>query len=358
MIRSSLSTLQKPVTSSIVNNAGIITLNRPKALNSLNQEMINIMQSTLNSWIPENKVKLVIQEGAGGKAFCAGGDVRAITEEGLKGNTQAGKDFFGSEYKLDYGLATLPVPLVSLIDGIVMGGGVGISLHGKYRVATEKTLFAMPETGIGLFPDVGGGYFLPRMKYSELGTFLGLTGHRLKSIDNVHAGIATHICEKSKIPDLKSALTNCTNADSVESTLLEFQESSLKSNIDLNTRFTLEDKLDLISECFKFDTISEIKTALKNSGDEWGVKQAGVLDKMSPTSLVITLEQIRRGKTMSLEEVLNMEHGIGSECMEGKDFYEGIRAVLVDRDNSPKWDQGEVDVEKYFKGSDWTANKW
>jgi len=358
MLRTSLGNLQKVVESQIIKNAGVITLNRPKALNSINQEMIDIMQETLNDWIPENKVKLVIQEGAGGKAFCAGGDVRAITEEGLKGNTQAGKDFFGSEYKLDYGLATLPVPLVSLIDGIVMGGGVGISLHGQFRVATEKTLFAMPETGIGLFPDVGGGYFLPRMKYSEFGTFLGLTGQRLKSVDNLHAGIATHICEKSRIPDLKSALTDCTDSDSVEQVLLEFQESSLKSNVDLNVRFSLEDKLDLIAECFKFDSVEEIMNALEKSGDDWGVKQANVLKKMSPTSLVITLEQIRRGAKMSLEEVLNMEHGIGSECMEGKDFYEGIRAVLVDRDNNPKWDDGKVDIEKYFKGSSWTANKW
>ena len=201
-------------------------------------------------------------------------------------------------------------------------------------------------------------YFLPRMKYSEFGTFLGLTGQRLKSVDNLHAGIATHICEKSRIPDLKSALTDCTDSDSVEQVLLEFQENSLKSNVDLNVRFSLEDKLDLIAECFKFDSVEEIMNALEKSGDDWGVKQANVLKKMSPTSLVITLEQIRRGAKMSLEEVLNMEHGIGSECMEGKDFYEGIRAVLVDRDNNPKWDDGKVDIEKYFKGSSWTANKW
>lgn len=358
MLRSSIPHLQRVVTSEIIKNAGIITLNRPKALNSINQPMIDIMQDTLNEWIPKNQVKLVIQEGAGGKAFCAGGDVRAITEEGLKGNTQAGKDFFGSEYTLDYCLATLPVPLVSLIDGIVMGGGVGISLHGKFRVATEKTLFAMPETAIGLFPDVGGGYFLPRMKHSEFGTFLGLTGQRLKGIDNVHAGIATHICEKSKIQELKSALAECDSNETVEQVLLEFQENSLKSNVDLNARFTLEDKLDLISECFKFNKVSEILAALEASNDEWGVKQATALKKMSPTSLVITLEQLRRGANLNLEEVLNMEHGIGSECMEQKDFYEGIRAVLVDRDHNPKWDQSEVDLERYFKGSKWAATKW
>merc|ERR1712142_1259863 len=185
---------------------------------------------------PSPSVKLVIQNATGGKAFCAGGDVRAITDAGKAGNTQLGKDFFGTEYKLDYALATLPVPLVSIVDGICMGGGVGISVHGTYRVATEKTMFAMPETGIGLFPDVGGGYFLPRMPYVEFGTFLGLTGQRLKGVDNLHAGIATHICEKSRLDDLKEALSKCFCSETVEDVLLEFQEESMRANVDLNTR--------------------------------------------------------------------------------------------------------------------------
>jgi len=357
MLRASRA-LKASVEACIHNNAGIITLNRPKALNSLNSEMIGLIDDALMDWIPENKVKLVIQEGAGGKAFCAGGDVRAITDAGLEGNTQLGKDFFSYEYKVDYKLATLPVPLVSIIDGICMGGGVGISMHGPYRVATEKTMFAMPETGIGLFPDVGGGYFLPRMPHAEFGTFLGLTGQRLKGVDNLHAGVATHVCEKARLDDLKEALSKCACSETVEDVLLEFQEESMKANVDLNTRFSLEDHRETIAECFKFDTIDEITAALKSHSSPWANKQAAVLSRMSPTSLLITLEQIRQGKSKTLEEVLNMEHGIASHCMEAKDFYEGIRAVLVDRDNSPKWDDSEVDMAAYFKGSTWTADKW
>merc|ERR1712048_452317 len=194
------------VQASIKNNAGILTLNRPKALNSLNLDMVNLMSTQLTNWKENNPdLKLIIQNSSLPKAFCAGGDVRSITEAGLKGDTEAGRTFFGTEYKLDYKLATYHVPVVSLISGITMGGGVGITVHGTFRVATEKTLFAMPETGIGLFPDVGGGYFLPRLA-DDLGTFLALTGHRVKGVDNVHAGIATHICEKDKIPLLTEKL--------------------------------------------------------------------------------------------------------------------------------------------------------
>jgi len=357
MLRST-SVLKSVVTSSIHNNAGILTLNRPKALNSLNTEMIEIMHKTLNNWMAEGKISLVIQQGAGGKAFCAGGDVRVITDAGRAGDTQLGKDFFAKEYKTDYKLGTLPVPLVSLIDGITMGGGVGISLHGPYRVATEKTLFAMPETGIGLFPDVGGGYFLPRMKHKQFGTFLGLTGQRLKGIDNLHAGIATHVCEKARLEDLKEALSTCENAEGIEDVLLDFQERSLKNMVELNKRFSLEDQLSVIGECFAFDTVAEIMSALKADGSDWALKQVGVMEKMSPTSMKITLEQLRRGANMSFEEVLIMEHGMASQCMEAKDFYEGIRAVLVDRDNAPDWDKSDEDISAYFQGSSWRPEKW
>merc|ERR1712000_762184 len=205
--------------------------------------MVNLMHGQLRSWMREtNKIKLLIQN-SNGKAFCAGGDVVAITEAGKNGNIELGKDFFSTEYKLDYALATFPVPLISIIDGICMGGGVGISVHGTFRVATEKTMFAMPETGIGLFPDVGGGHFLPRMQKDFLGTFLALTGHRLKSIDNLHAGIATHICEKKFIEKMTNILSKAENKEEIEDILLEFQEKSLKSNSDLNLRFSLEDHL-------------------------------------------------------------------------------------------------------------------
>lgn len=321
MLRTSLKA-RAVVEGAIKNNAGVLTLNRPKALNSLDLEMVNLMTNQLNSWMrPNPQIKLLIQNSSSPKAFCAGGDVRAITDAGKNGNTQLGKDFFATEYKLDYKLATLPVPVVSLIHGIVMGGGVGISLHGNFRVATEKTMFAMPETGIGLVPDVGGGYFLPRLE-GELGAFLGLTGYRLKSVDNLHAGIATHICSVERLEALTEALTNSTGEiENIESILLEFQENSLRENTDLNLKFSLADHLETINECFKFNLIAEINQALSDNGSEFALKQLKTIGRMSPTSLAVTLEQIRRGANLSLKEVLNMEHSICSECMEQKDFY-------------------------------------
>ena len=377
MLRKTLN-LCESVVAKRVNNAGILTLNRPKALNALNHEMVISMHAQLRTWMKEKDVKLVIQNAEGGKAFCAGGDIRSITDAGRNGDMVQilqkifkdckifyffrktailpGCNFFNDEYRLNYALHTLPVPLVSIIDGITMGGGVGLSVHGTFRVATEKTLFAMPETGIGLFPDVGGGYFLPRLP-DDLGTFLALTGHRVKGVDNVHAGIATHICEKEKIPLLTEKLTGCANEKDVEDVLLEFQENSLKQNVDLNRSFTLLDNMDTIKECFKYDSIDEIKSALAN-GSDWAKKQLDTINKMSPTSLAITLKQLRKGADLNLKQVLKMESQIGATCMKKTDFYEGVRAVLIDRDNSPKWAEFDGDIEEYFKESSWEAEEW
>lgn len=355
MLRKSFN-LCESVVAKRVNNAGILTLNRPKALNALNHEMVISMHAQLRTWMKEKEVKLVIQNAEGGKAFCAGGDIRSITDAGRNGDILPGCNFFNDEYRLNYALHTLPVPLVSIIDGITMGGGVGLSVHGTFRVATEKTLFAMPETGIGLFPDVGGGYFLPRLD-NDLGTFLALTGHRVKGVDNVHAGIATHICEKDKIPLLTEKLTDCVNKQDVEDVLLEFQEKSLRQNVDLNRSFTLLDNLETIKDCFKYDNINDIKSALEN-GNEWAKKQLDTINKMSPTSLAITLKQLRKGADLNLKQVLKMESQIGATCMKKTDFYEGVRAVLIDRDNSPKWAEFDGDIDEYFQESSWEAEEW
>jgi len=357
MIRPSTTKLSS-VLAKQVNNAGILTLNRPKALNALNHEMVKIMHTQLRAWVkPTASVKLVIQNAEGGKAFCAGGDIRSITDAGREGNIEPGCNFFNDEYRLNYALHTLPVPLVSIIDGITMGGGVGLSVHGTFRVATEKTLFAMPETGIGLFPDVGGGYFLPRIPKANLGTFLALTGHRVKGVDNVHAGIATHICAKAKLPELTEQLTKCGNKAEIEDLLLEFQEKSLRENVDMNRVFTLDEHLETIKSCFKYNTLDEIKSALQ-SGDAWAGQQLDIINKMSPTSCAITLEQLRRGARKNLKEVLNMESQIGATCMRKTDFYEGVRAVLIDRDNSPKWAEFDGDISEYFGESSWKAEEW
>ncbi|KXJ18578.1 3-hydroxyisobutyryl-CoA hydrolase, mitochondrial [Exaiptasia diaphana] len=285
-------------------NVGLITLNRPKALNALNLSMIRKIYPVLKAWDQDPEVGLVIIKGTGEKAFCAGGDVRAIAEAGLRGEDLT-KDFFREEYTLNYTIGTLQTPYVALINGITMGGGVGLSVHGHFRVATEKTLFAMPETAIGLFPDVGGGHALPRLE-GCLGTFLALTGHRLKGIDVKHAGVATHFVTLDKLSELEESLHG----------LSDFKLRTVKGLLD------------------DFDS----KT----------------INKMSPSSCKVTLRQLQNGGTMNLAECLQMEYRLSQRFMENEDFYEGIRAVLIDKDNSPTWSPNSLDkvsdekVDSYF----------
>ncbi|XP_064925938.1 3-hydroxyisobutyryl-CoA hydrolase, mitochondrial isoform X3 [Columba livia] len=267
--------------------AGIITLNRPKALNALNFSMIQQMYSQIKTWEKDPETFLIIIKGPEGKAFCAGGDIRAIADAGKTGSRLI-QDFFRAEYSLNNAIGTCKKPYVALINGITMGGGVGVSVHGHFRVATEKTVFAMPETAIGLFPDVGGGYFLPRLS-GKMGYFLALTGFRLKGRDVLKAGIATHFVDSEKLPAL-------------EKDLIALKSPSTENIADLLNSY-------------------HVKT----------------LNKMSPTSLKITLRQLREGASMSLQEVLRMEYRLSQACLKGHDFYEGVRAVLIDKDQSPKW---------------------
>ncbi|KAG7154545.1 3-hydroxyisobutyryl-CoA hydrolase-like [Homarus americanus] len=271
-----------------VGNKGIITLNRPKALNSLNINMIRLIYPKLQEW--ETTKSMVIIKGAGEKAFCAGGDVRSIVET-VNDPNPVGEYFFREEYILNCLIGTLHIPYVALIDGITMGGGVGLSVHGQFRVATERTLFAMPETGIGLFPDVGGSHFLPRLG-GRLGMYLALTGHRLKGREVMKAGLATHVCDSARIGELEESLLK------------------MESN-------------------YPEDVAAE--------GSEWSQKQLAILGKMSPTSLKVTFEQIERGANLTLPECLSMEYRIVSHIYKGHDFAEGVRAVLIDKDHKTSW---------------------
>uniref|UniRef100_A0A8D3BPU6 3-hydroxyisobutyryl-CoA hydrolase n=1 Tax=Scophthalmus maximus TaxID=52904 RepID=A0A8D3BPU6_SCOMX len=271
-----------------VGRAGVITLNRPKVLNALNLTMIRQIYPQLRKWENDNDTDIVIIKGDGGKAFCAGGDIRAVTEAGKVGDSLA-QDFFREEYILNDAIGSCRKPYIALIDGITMGGGVGLSVHGRFRVATEKTLFAMPETAIGLFPDVGGGYFLPRLR-GRLGLFLALTGFRLKGRDVHRAGVATHFVESKKVQKL-----------------------------------------------FSSGSVEGIMQNLKADDSEFAKKQSETLSKMSPTSLKITYKQLQAGASLSLRDVLVMEYRLCQACMRGCDFYEGVRAVLVDRDQNPRW---------------------
>ncbi|NXF74503.1 HIBCH protein, partial [Sclerurus mexicanus] len=314
--------------------AGIITLNRPKALNALNHSMIQQIYPQLKMWEQDPETFLIIIKGTGAKAFCAGGDIRAMTEAGKAGDKLV-QDFFRGEYGLNNAIGTCKKPYVALIDGITMGGGVGVSVHGHFRVATEKTLFAMPETAIGLFPDVGGGYFLPRLS-GKIGYFLGLTGYRLKGRDVLKAGIATHFVESGKLPALEKDLIalKSPSKENIADLLNSYQK---KSTIDQEKKFVLDEHIEKINSLFSANSMEEIVKKLKQDGSPFAIKQLETLNKMSPTSLKLTLRQLREGASMSLQEVLTMEYRLSQACMKGHDFYEGVRAVLIDKDQSPRW---------------------
>lgn len=327
-----------------VKDKGIVILNRPKALNALNISMVRQVYPILKEW--EDKKSLVIIRGAGEKAFCAGGDVKSVVEAARKGDTSVGRTFFKEEYVTNGLIGSYKIPYIAFIDGIVMGGGVGLSVHGKYRIATERTLFAMPETQIGLFPDVGGSYFLPRLS-GRLGWYLALTGHRLKGADVLKAGIATHFCESSQLNDLEEALMNCSNEQDIRNTLNHF---SKPDNVD----FSLASVMEKINYCFSANTVEEILVRLEKDGSTWAENTINLLNKMSPTSLKVTCRELEIGKGLNLQECLKMEYRLAFHCLENKDFLEGVRALLIDKDQNPKWDPPTLSqvtrdiVEKHF----------
>ncbi|CAN9497969.1 unnamed protein product [Ophioblennius macclurei] len=334
-----------------VGRAGVITMNRPKVLNALNLNMIRQIYPQLKKWETDSETDIVIIKGAGGKAFCAGGDIRKVTDAGKVGDPLP-QIFFKEEYILNSTIGTYSKPYIAIIDGITMGGGVGLSVHGRFRVATEKTLFAMPETAIGLFPDVGGGHFLPRLR-GKLGLFLALTGFRLKGRDVQRAGIATHFVESQKISELEKQLVDLKSpsAEDVSRLLGSFQS---QSSLDSEKPFVLEEHISDIDRLFSSSSVEGIMQNLKADGSDFAQKQAQSLSKMSPTSLKITFRQQQAGGALSLQDTLVMEYRMSQACMRAKDFYEGVRAVLVDRDHNPKWNPSTLEevsdqtVDQYF----------
>ncbi|NXW90614.1 HIBCH protein, partial [Alopecoenas beccarii] len=313
---------------------GVITLNRPKALNTLNFSMIQRIYQQIKAWEQDPETFLIIIKGTGGKAFCAGGDIKAIADAG-RVKSRLIQDFFRVEYSLNNAIGTCKKPYVALIDGITMGGGVGVSVHGHFRVATEKTIFAMPETAIGLFPDVGGGYFLPRLS-GKMGYLLALTGFRLKGRDVLKAGIATHFVDCEKIPALEKDLI-ALKSPSTENIADLLNSYHVKSRVGQEKEFVLAEHMEKINSIFSANSVEEIVKKLKQDGSPFAIEQLETLNKMSPTSLKITLRQLREGASMSLQEVLRMEYRLSQACLKRHDFYEGVRAVLIDKDRSPRW---------------------
>jgi len=333
---------------------GTVLLNRPQALNAFTLGMYRQFDPALRNWAADPAVHAVLIEGAGDRAFCAGGDVRAVYEagKGIAGDRSFTSVFFAEEYRIISFIHHYPRPYVAIIDGITMGGGAGVSVNGAYRVATERTMFAMPETGIGLFPDVGATRFL-NLCPGQIGRYLGLTGVRLGAADALYCGFATHFVPHERLPELRAALTGIAWEDGreraqVEAVLDRFNEDPGPP--------PLAARRAVIDRCFTGDSIEAILDALQSeTGDpQWAAETRALLLTKSPTSLRITSRQLTLGQGLDLEAALRLEYRMTQHVMAAHDFYEGVRAALVDKDQRPHWrpaSLAEVDertAEAYF----------
>ena len=328
---------------------GHIKLNRPHILNALNYDMVIAIQDMLEHCSKDPEVALILVQGAGDRAFCAGGDIRRLADSSRNEGIDYCRKFFSSEFRLNRTIFRYNKPYIAILDGITMGGGVGLSVHGKYRIATERTLFAMPETGIGYFPDVGGSYFLPRCP-GAIGMYLGLSGARLKSGDSLTAGVSTHYVPRNSLDVLIEALEKISPGKAafleVETILsgfsMAFQDETLTKN------------RAAIDECFSKDSLDQILVSLDTYGDDWSRLTASKIREKSPTSLRVTFRQLREGGSLDFEGCMVMELRLALRFMENHDFYEGVRAVVVEKDNQPLWRPSNISevtgesVERYF----------
>jgi enoyl-CoA hydratase len=303
--------------------AGLITLNRPQALNALTHAMVVAMKAQLEEWAADPEIACVVVRGE--RAFCAGGDIRALAESGRAG-TRYALDFWRDEYILNAAIKHYPKPYLATISGIAMGGGLGVSVHGNYRVVDETALMAMPETGIGFFPDVGGSWFLPRCP-GEIGMYLALTGARLRAADALYAGVATH----SVRADARSILLDALAQGEDPAKLLSEIEVRPAPEAPLAARRASIDNI------FGLSSVEEILEALDGEGDEWAQATAAAIRTKSPTSLKIAFRELREGKTLSFDDCMRMEFRVASRVLLGGDFFEGVRAALIDKDGNAKW---------------------
>jgi enoyl-CoA hydratase len=312
---------------SIDGHAGRLSLNRPKAIHALNLPMCRAMIDALLEWRDDEAVKAVIIDHSEGRGFCAGGDIRMLAESGARDGTEA-RQFFHTEYRLNHLLFTYAKPVVAFMDGITMGGGVGISQPAKYRVATEHTRFAMPETGIGLFPDVGGGWYLPRLE-GRVGVYLALTGARLDGAECLALGLATHYLPSEKLAEAKVRIAQ--HPDRIGGILGELSVTAPPAAIMQN--------IDRINRLFASDSYEEILAALEADGGEWAEKELATLHGKSPQTCKVALRQLKEGGAMhDFAAQMTQEYAIGSRVVQMHDFIEGVRALIIDKDNSPKWD--------------------
>ncbi|MFM9851025.1 MAG: enoyl-CoA hydratase/isomerase family protein [Hyphomicrobiaceae bacterium] len=325
--------------------AGRITLNRPKALNALTLGMVREIWPALLAWKDDVEVELVLLDGAGDRGLCAGGDVRWLYDSRANGSNDA-RAFWAEEYRLNALISRYPKPYVSFMDGIVMGGGIGLSAHGRHRIVTERSQLAMPETSIGLIPDVGGTWLLSRAP-GAVGAYLGLTGERMRGAGTIFAGFANTFVPSARLGELGAALT-ASDGGGVEAIITRFAEPPPASE--------LARRADAIAGTFDFETVEEIRAALAGLGNEWANKTLAELTAKSPLSLKLTLAAIRNARDLgNLEEALNVEYRLCTRLFERGEFIEGVRALLVDKDRTPKWRPPTIEESADVAVADWLA---
>lgn len=327
---------------------GRIILDRPKALNSLTHAMVREIEAALDRFELDPTIAAVMISGSGERGFCAGGDIRMIYESG-KGKDGLAIAFWRDEYRLNARISRLRKPYVAIMDGITMGGGVGISAHGRHRVATDRLRFAMPETGIGFFPDVGATWLLSRAP-GETGTYLGLTGAIIGASDAIYVGLADRLVPSDRLSALCDGLSSLgANSDSKK-----IDRAIAALAVD-PPRAPLMEQRDVIDRTFSFDTVEQICTALQSAGGEFARQTLETLGSKSPTALKVTLRMLREARgSNSLEVCLNREFAACAAVLAGPDFYEGVRAAVIDKDRNPRWSPASIDdvtndiVENYF----------
>jgi enoyl-CoA hydratase/carnithine racemase len=333
---------------------GWLKLNRPQALNALSIEMVESLYATLDTWRADPKVSLICISGEGTKGLCAGGDMRFFYDQRNNNVEEYAQRFFTTEYRMDLMIHQYPKPILVYMDGIVMGGGVGLSVGASERIVTEKTKWAMPEMNIGFFPDVGASYFLNQMP-GHIGRYLALTGETIQPADVMYIGAANRYMESTLweefINEIQKKNWNLHNA---RKQICELLDSFCSQRVEESPLSVLQSKID---KHFAYETVEEIVTSLgiaADLGDDWAFKTKSIIQSKSPTSLKVTLSQLQKGKNQSLTSCFNMELALSMNFMQNHDFYEGVRSVLVDKDRNPHWrpnslaEVRKADVESYF----------
>lgn len=310
---------------------GEIILNRPKALNALNFEMCMLLRKKLVEWQDDNNIRMVIIRGEGERAFCAGGDIRMIYQNGI-GKAQESHIFFQAEYEMNKIIFHFTKPYISFLHGIVMGGGAGVSVHGSVRIAAENFIFAMPETGIGFFPDIGAGYFLTRCPHF-IGTYLGLTGARINRADAHVLGLVTHCINQEHWPKVMGLLMQKDRSTAIAE-LSQF-------TTDCGDAQLMQHK-ELIAMCFSANSIEEIVRRLEANASAFAHETLAILAKKSPLSLKVTLEQLKRSASMNYDAINMMEYKMACRFAATPDFHEGVRAAVIDKDHNPQWQPSEL----------------